>query len=95
MQRQVLNSQKKGGGVWTAFEDPDAAPTKELKPFEGRVQRFRVRHLRVPGEVKSFAWTQRGVPQSYAKALTQMWHWEQSCYGVQCPLPPALTALAN
>ena len=99
--KAVLAFQKKGTGVWRSFIDPDDAPIKDLKPHEGRfykdltLQRFKIHHLRVPGEVKSFAWTRRGVPAAYAEALKQLWSWEQQLYGVECPLPPELLSLAS
>ena len=92
---------KKGPAVWKTFVDPDTAPIDELKPLEGRFykdlaqQRFKIHHLQVPGEVKTFAWTKRGVPAALAESLRQLWSWEQQLYGVPCPLPDGLLELAQ
>ncbi len=57
--------------------------------------RYLVHHRMIPGSRKSFIRNKRDVEFAVAKALVQLWAWEQQISGVEPPLPQELVGLAS
>jgi hypothetical protein len=54
-----------------------------------------VHHKDLKGSSKSFSWTEVGESMAAARAMVQVWAWEQQVSGALCPLPPEMLVLAR
>ena len=89
----------KGERWWNTVVPEDDTVTL-LRPSDCNVHidlkngRFRVHHRQLKGSCKSFSWNKVGPETATAKALVQMWAWEQQVSGEACPLPEEVVLLA-
>lgn len=94
--KHVQQAKKKSGHRWWANIEGDPSFITDFMPDSGVVVvdnqdgRFMLHHAGIPGSRRSISWTTRGMELACRDCLRQLWSWEVSLTGGECPLPPEM-----